>query len=151
MKTLLVPVDFSQGTDSLLNSAAELARELGAGLLAIHVVEPVSAYVPVGASMDVIAPAPVAADQADEEKFLKRLNTLLAPLRETGLEAEALVTTGLAAEEILEQISLRKPRLVVMASHGHGAIYHLFTGSVVTEVLKHSPVAVVVVPVKKPA
>jgi nucleotide-binding universal stress UspA family protein len=33
-----------------------------------------------------------------------------------------------------------------MGSHGHGALYHLFVGSVTTAVLKEAPCPVLVVP-----
>ena len=38
-----------------------------------------------------------------------------------------------------------------MGSHGHGAVYHLFTGSVVTGVLKHTGCPVLVVPLRDKA
>ena len=39
--------------------------------------------------------------------------------------------------------------LVIMGSHGHGALYHLFTGSVVTGVLRRIDCPVLVVPLRQ--
>jgi len=39
------------------------------------------------------------------------------------------------------------PTFLVLGSHGHGALYHLFSGSVVTEVLKKATIPVTVIPV----
>lgn len=145
---LLVPVDFSEGVDNLLAAAADLASQLGAELLLFHVVEPVASYVPVGASMDVIAPPPSdwqAEDISDQEK---KLEALAIPLRKNGLTVQTLVVSGLAVEEILEQARLRKAAMIVLASHGHGALYHLFTGSVVTGVLKRANCPVLVIPAR---
>jgi nucleotide-binding universal stress UspA family protein len=37
--------------------------------------------------------------------------------------------------------------MIVLGSHGHGAVYHLFSGSVVTAVLHQSEIPVTVIPV----
>ena len=45
MKTLLVPLDFSVASGSLLQTAATLAQSLGARLVMLHVLQPMA---PVG-------------------------------------------------------------------------------------------------------
>jgi len=149
MNTLLVSVDFSPGTEKLLATAADLARGLGCRLRLFHVVEPVAAYVPIGASMDVITPPPAGLEQAELPDFEHRLESLAADLRARGLDTEVRVTTGLPAEEILEEAKNTHSKMIAVGSHGHGALYHLFAGSVVNAVLRHSPIPVVVVPVSK--
>jgi nucleotide-binding universal stress UspA family protein len=56
---------------------------------------------------------------------------------------------GLPADEILAAAKERDAGLVMMGSHGHGALYHLFTGSVVTGVLKKTDRPVMVVPLRE--
>ena len=58
MKTLLVPVDLSDASKPVVEKAVELAQQLSAKIILLHIVEPVATYVPVGATMDVIAAAP---------------------------------------------------------------------------------------------
>lgn len=150
MKTLLVPLDFSDASGHLLNEAAHVARQLSAKMILLHVVEPVATYVPVGATMDVIAAVPPlpgpGEEMADQEK---RLKSLAQPLRAEGLEVEEVVLVGLAVDDILEQAAARKVDYIVLGSHGHGALYHLFSGSVVTGVLKRATCPVIVVPALK--
>lgn len=150
MKTLLVPLDFSDASGHLLNEAAHVARQLSAKMILLHVVEPVATYVPVGATMDVIAAVPPLPgpdeEMADQEK---RLKSLAQPLRAEGLEVEEVVLVGLAVDDILEQAAARKVDYIVLGSHGHGALYHLFSGSVVTGVLKRATCPVIVVPALK--
>lgn len=147
MATLLVPLDFSRGTHRHIEAAAELAAGLGDSLLLLHVVEPVSAYVPVGASMDVITPPPVDLPHMDTTAQTQRLEALAAPLTARGLTVQVAVVPGLPLEEILQQAEVVQPRYIILASHGHGALYHLFSGSVVTGVLKQARQPVLVVPV----
>ncbi|MEI6073321.1 MAG: universal stress protein [Verrucomicrobiae bacterium] len=148
MKTLLVPLDTSSGTAKVLSVADSLARPLQAKVVLLHVIEPVATYVPVGTGMDVIATsAPEIDIEQAAEDAKKRLEMLAAPFRAAGLDVACEVTLGLAAEEILDQAKMLAADFIVLGSHGHGALYHLFGGSVVTGVLKHSPCPVVVVPV----
>jgi nucleotide-binding universal stress UspA family protein len=150
MKTLLVPLDFSNTTERVLAHAAELARPLEARIMLVHIVEPVATYVPVGASMDVIAAAPpqpmemqdLSADEA-------RLRSLAQPLSAAGIPVECLAVVGLAVDDILDQAAKCNASYIILGSHGHGALYHLFTGSVVNGVLKRATCPVIVVPAGK--
>jgi nucleotide-binding universal stress UspA family protein len=145
MKTLLVPVDFSDATTTVLDQAAGFARALEAHLVLLHVVEPMATYVPVGAAMDVLA-ATAPPEAHDSSALEARLNSLASPIRAAGLEAQIEVVVGLAADEILDRARHLAPEAIVMGSHGHGALYHLFSGSVVNGVLKHAPCPVLIIP-----
>ncbi|MCX7713307.1 MAG: universal stress protein [Chthoniobacterales bacterium] len=145
----VVGVDFSEGSERLIKVAEEFAKDLEANLVYVHAAEPGTAYVPV--DVDVVVPAPVSVRLANEEMAIwrKRCEEIAKQSRDKGLKAEAVVEVGEAAEVILEQAKLRKARLIVMGSHGHGALYHLFGGNVVTNVLRMSHVPVIVVPTRK--
>jgi nucleotide-binding universal stress UspA family protein len=60
---------------------------------------------------------------------------------------ETVVVEGLPAEEILRLGRETGAEMLVLGSHGHGAVYHLFSGSVVTAVLHQSEIPVTVIPV----
>lgn len=150
MKTLLVPLDFSGTTDKVLAHAADLARSLEARIVLVHVVEPVATYVPVGASMDVIAAAPVQpGEMQDLSGDEARLRSIGQPLSATGIPVESVVVIGLAVDDILDQAAKYNASYIVLGSHGHGALYHLFTGSVVNGILKRATCPVIVVPAGK--
>lgn len=149
MSTLLVPLDTSDISGKVLAQAEKLGRQLGAGIALFHVVEPIATYVPVGTSMDAISTSPPLIDIEEQTGLAKsRLEKLAEPLRASGLEVTCEAVLGIAVEEIVEQAGLLAADYIVVGSHGHGALYHMFSGSVVTGVLKHSPCPVVVVPVR---
>jgi nucleotide-binding universal stress UspA family protein len=50
------------------------------------------------------------------------------------------------AEEILNQADTLDADLIVMGTHGHGAMYNLLVGSATKGVLKHSTRPVLLVP-----
>ena len=150
MKSILVPLDLSDATTSLLEHAGNFAKALQAKVYLLHVIEPVASYVPVGASMDVLAaPAPSQSpDPADVEKRLRHLAETLVN-KATQVDIKAVI--GLAVEEVLASAESDSVDYIVMASHGHGALYHLFSGSVVTGVLKRAKCPVLVVPASSSA
>jgi nucleotide-binding universal stress UspA family protein len=148
MKALLVPLDLSDATESLLREAGRLACALEARLILLHVNEPVASYVPVGASMDILTAQPM--EQGPDSATLeKRMEELSKKVGASVPSVESRVVVGLAVEEILSMAEEESVDYIVMASHGHGALYHLFSGSVVTGVLKHAKSPVVVIPSRK--
>ena len=146
MKTLLVSIDFSPISQKVVDKAGELAAGLDAKIILFNVMEPVAAYVPVGAAMDVIT-APIPVEPPDLELVREQLEKFAKPLRERPLSIESLVVEGLPAEEILRKARDTGASMIVLGSHGHGAVYHLFSGSVVTAVLHQSEIPVTVIPV----
>jgi nucleotide-binding universal stress UspA family protein len=146
MKTLLVSIDFSPISQKVVDKAGELAAGLDAKIILFNVMEPVATYVPVGAAMDVIT-APIPVEPPDLELVREQLEKFAKPLRERPLSIESLVVEGLPAEEILRKARENGASMIVLGSHGHGAVYHLFSGSVVTAVLHQSEIPVTVIPI----
>jgi nucleotide-binding universal stress UspA family protein len=147
MKTLLVPVDLSDASKLVLEKAFELAQQLSARVVILHVVEPVATYVPVGATMDVIAAAPPPVETTESLSSPDpRLEALAQPLQAAGLTVEIISLIGLAVDDILEQAQKQHADYIMLGSHGHGALHHLFSGSVVTGVLKRAKCPIIIVP-----
>lgn len=147
MKKLLVPIDFSEGSTKVINTAADLAEQLAASLILFHVVEPVATYVPVGASMDVLTATPPI-ETVDIKDVENRLNELAEGPRAKGIPTEAAAIVGLAVDDIVARAEAEGADYIVLGSHGHGALYHLFSGSVVTGVLRKATCPVLITPAR---
>lgn len=147
MKTILVAVDLSPASSKVLKEAVGLAEELSAKILLLHVIAPVSSAVPVGSSMEMVSvPIPLSAGEIAEVK--SRLDALAASAASPKFQIETSVKEALPVEEIKHQIATTGASLLVVGSHGHGGLYHLFNGSVVTELLKQATKPVLVVPAR---
>jgi len=137
MRKVLVPVDFSDAQGRLIEAAEAEAKIRGASLFLLHVIEPA---------------AEVAGFETDPEMMRLRIGQDLEAeqriVEVRGVKCESAVRFGLPADEILSAAAEHHTDLLVMGSHGHGALYHLFTGSVVTGVLKRTPCPVLVVPLR---
>ena len=53
---------------------------------------------------------------------------------------------GSVMETLLNQIEEIHPDVIIMGSHGHGALYHLIVGSVASGILKHAGCPVLLIP-----
>jgi nucleotide-binding universal stress UspA family protein len=146
MKTILVAVDLSPISAQIVNAAADLAEPLQAKIILLHVISAVSAYTPIGSSMDAVA-IPVPPSQKEIQEIKKDLDSLSTPLKTRGITFETVAKVGLPLEEI--QNHSAHSSILVVGSHGHGGLYHLFNGSVVTVLLKHATKPILVVPVRE--
>jgi nucleotide-binding universal stress UspA family protein len=140
MKTILVPVDFSDVTGKVIETAASVAAAFGGKVILVHVAEPEPQFVgydPGPLTVRVAVAGDIHADQ-------RRLEELKAKFGAT--EVLALQVQGSSPEEIVKLAREHGAALIVMGSHGHGALYRILVGSVTTAVLKEAPCPVLVVP-----
>jgi nucleotide-binding universal stress UspA family protein len=84
------------------------------------------------------------ADKFEEKR--KELQDEADKLQNSGIDAKTLVVQGAAVEVILDEASKLNADLIVVGSHGHGAVYHLLVGSVSEGVLHRSTCPVLIVP-----
>ena len=140
MKTILVPVDFSDASGKVVENAAVLAAAFGSEVILLHVAEPEPEFVgydPGPLTVRVAVATDIHADQRRLEALKEKFGVA---------DVLALQVQGSSPEEILKIAREHAATLIVMGSHGHGALYHLFVGSVTNAVLKDASCPVMVVP-----
>jgi nucleotide-binding universal stress UspA family protein len=145
-ENVLVPVDFSEVTDAVLATATRLAKALGAKAWLIHVAAPEPDFVGYE-----VGPQSVRDNVARELRAAhQKLEEYQEALRADGIEVNARLLPGTVPEKILQEADELAPTLIVIGSHGHGALYDLLAGSACEGVLKHATCPVVVVPGRGP-
>ncbi|MEO1859862.1 MAG: universal stress protein [Verrucomicrobiales bacterium] len=80
------------------------------------------------------------------KKEHKALQHEAGRLQRSGIETTALLIQGFVIEVILHQSSKLGIEMIIVGSHGHGAVYNLVIGSVSEGLLKRSPCPVLVIP-----
>lgn len=144
-KTLLVPHDFSPCADAALAAAAELARIHHASIVVLHVSD-LPPNVPADARIAPAAGAPsVRLDEHVARGASARLEALVAPLRERGLEVATRARIGDVCAMILEAARDDEASAIVMGTHGRDGLAHVLLGSVAEKVVRRSGVPVVTV------
>jgi len=144
LQQILVATDFSEPSSAALAYGRDLARTFGARLQLLHVVDDLGARL-----MDPSAYPELDRLQSEAEATaLIRLNGLLSEEDRQALHATALVLTSTSpAEAITSYARDAMPRIgmIVMGTHGRGAMAHLVLGSVAEKVVRTAPCPVLTV------
>jgi nucleotide-binding universal stress UspA family protein len=126
IKTILAATDFSPMSEHAFQFAGALARDYGARLIALHVVQPaVAVYSEAGAFME----------EPDHSSFREALHALRIP----GVEVEYRLMEGEPASTIVQVARETNCDLLVMGTHGRGLLLRMLLGSVAEDVLRRAP------------
>jgi nucleotide-binding universal stress UspA family protein len=143
IQTILVPVDFSDHAEAVIEWAAHLAEEHKSRVVLLHVYHlPVEFQQIEGAYL----PADFWTSVKDEAK--RQLAIHGDRLRERGLETEEITREGYPATVIEEEAQQLGADLVVIGSHGRTGLKHILLGSIAERVVQKAPCAVLTI--KKP-
>jgi universal stress protein A len=140
IRSILVPLDFSDSSEKALAYAVALASQFGARLTLLHVVEP-------AATPDFAKSFPLVMDNdritAECKDRLERLTEELAVLPK--IIEKRLVRYGRSFQEIAEAARTLKVDLIVISTHGYTGLKHAFLGSTTERVVRLAPCPVLVV------
>jgi len=142
---LLVAVDLSKSTQTIVKKVEEITKELSAKVWILHNAEP---------EPDSIAfkVDPQTARESLAKKFHgehRQIQKIAKQLRKAGLKTTALLVHGPTVETILTEASDLDVDMIVVGSHGRGAMHQLLAGSVSAGILHKSRCPVLVVPIHK--
>jgi nucleotide-binding universal stress UspA family protein len=141
---LLVPLDLSSATERVLATAIKLSRAMHANVVLLHVAAPEPDFVGYDAGSTVVRDQVAHEHRSDH----RTLQSHAQALRDLGVDCTALLIQGPTAETILHEAARLEADLIVMATHGHGAMFDLLVGSISHDVLRQGRVPVVMVPVR---
>lgn len=139
LKEILVPIDFSECSLKALQYALPLAREHGAAITLLHVVNPVYLAGELGGTD---YPSLEAEMRASADKELSRL---VVDEIHGDVPADTRLCAGSPETNIIAVAKSLPADLIVIATHGRTGLKHLFLGSVVEHVVRRAPCPVLVV------
>ncbi len=140
---ILVAVDLSSASQKILHYVKTLALDLSAKVWLLYAEKPDLGFVGFGPGRPQSALDKVAHDFKEKRE---ELQNEADKLHNSGIDSKALLVQGAAVEVILDEASKLNIDLIVVGSHGHGAVYHLMVGSVSEGVLHRSSCPVIVIP-----
>jgi len=139
---LLVAVDLSEFTEKIIKTAEGIAKSLQAEVWLVHIADPEPEFVGLDAG-----PQSVRDDIAKVfHNEHRQIQQLADRLREAGINTTALLLQGATAEKILDEAAKLAVDIIVVGSHGRGAMLQMLVGSVSEGVLRKSTCPVLVVP-----
>jgi nucleotide-binding universal stress UspA family protein len=141
IKNILVPTDFSAGSQEAVRYAYDLAAALGATLHVMHVLE--NPFAP-GAFMEMYTPPSPEYFLDMERQAEAKLKATLSQDQQTRVKAVLTTRLGVPATEILDRLEADPTiDLIVMATHGRGGVARFVMGSVTDKIIRSAPCPVV--------
>lgn len=139
MKTIIVPLDFSEQAEYALRVAASLARKHNAGILALHMLELNQAII--SSSEGYYQEHTVFMMKLAE----KRMREFLDAPYLAGINITPVLKHFKVFGAISEVAEKHNADLVVMGSHGTDGLKEIFIGSNAEKVVRHSEIPVLVI------
>jgi nucleotide-binding universal stress UspA family protein len=142
MDNILAAIDFSEITPSIVDKAAEIARAFASKLWLIHVVAPDPDFIgyDTGPQCERDWRAKIL---REEHRYIQQK---ALELEQTGLDVTPLLVRGATVETILHQAAKCNAEMIVIGSHGHGALYKALVGSVSEGIIRKASCSVLIIP-----
>ncbi len=136
IEKILFPTDFSEHSKHAFSYALSFAKEYGATLYMLHVVEDIQ-YLANAYMFDV----PMMPSFADmEQNRLKEMQEFIdREVADSSIGIEKVIRHGRPFIEILHVAREENIDLIVIATHGRGGLEHALFGSVAEKVVRKAP------------
>ena len=142
MENILAAIDFSDITPIVVSKAAEIAKGFSSKLWLIHIAAPDPDFVGYDtgpqSERDWRAKTLRQEHQYIQDKALE--------LEKSGINVTPLLIQGATIETILREADKLKTDMIVIGSHGHGALYKTLVGSVSEGIIRKASCPVLIVP-----
>jgi nucleotide-binding universal stress UspA family protein len=140
IRRILVPVDFVEHTDRLLDYAIEFANKFNAAITLVHAYQiPVFGFPDGG----YIAAADVATQMSNAAQG--RLDSLVESRKTSGVPIDGVLRDGIAWEEINAVAAEVKADIIIIGTHGRRGLARALLGSVAENVIRTSTLPVLVI------
>jgi nucleotide-binding universal stress UspA family protein len=142
LRRILVPTDFSKSSANALTYGAEFAAKFEAEIHLLHVVQDLALFIP-----EAVMVAPPMMPPVEQFVSAARiaLDRSVQELARTDVRIVPEVAEGTPFEEIVRFAREQNIDLIVMGTHGHTGLAHLFLGSVADKVVRRAPCPVLTV------
>lgn len=138
---VIVPTDFSEHSLRALDYAVEIADKFSSHLTILYVIEPLLQAADVSWTKVDFEEL----NQSHKEAAEKQLQQLTEERIPKRIHADTAILFGKPFVEIVKQARDDNADLIVMATHGRGAISHILMGSTAEKVVRKAPCPVLTV------
>lgn len=145
MKNIVTALDFSDASDAVLAAAISLAKLQNATLHIVHVLEPEPSYTAYGMTPEEF-PAIQVFQQESQKRAEAKLNHAMATAQAEVADVRTELMIGSPLHAIIDYVKKTASDLVVIGTHGHGAVAALLIGSVAEGLVRKALCPTMVIP-----
>ncbi|QHS62329.1 universal stress protein [Chitinophaga agri] len=142
MSKIMIAVDLSSYSASVVAAGVELARSTKAPVVLLSILDKTTALLPL---------AEAGTSPGELASHIQEVAASLEVYKTTYPDVDMTINAilGTPNQDILEQVEEQEITTLVMGTHGRTGLDHLLIGSTAEAVIRHSPVPVLVVPYKR--
>jgi len=141
IKTIAVPIDFSEVAPIVAEWAKEIAKKLGAKLILINVVEDISAFEGISTDVKTLQELEKTLLEGAEEYMRNFLSKYFSDFA----NVKSVIVKGKVVEKIIQVAKENEVDLIVIGTHGRKSLDKIIFGSVAEGVVKYSPIPVLTI------
>jgi len=141
MQKILVPINFSNDTEQIIQKSMQMAKAFSSSIYIVHVEQPIKDC----SGRDNGDPIDEMSNHYPDETA--KLKALAQRVRDEDIETHAIFIEGVPSLSILDVAQKISAELIVMGTHGHTMITSLLLGGVSQAIIKKSECPVLLVPI----
>jgi nucleotide-binding universal stress UspA family protein len=147
MKNILIPIEFDNIAQQLIDMGASLAEKFHSKIWLIHIAAPEPDFVQYTSGTGPNDEREARAEVLKRERRL--IQKYSDELNDKGISSKALMVQGQTIETIMEKVESLNIDLIITGNNKHGFIYKLFIESISDSIVKRSDIPVLLVPVEE--
>ncbi|TBN06847.1 universal stress protein [Hyunsoonleella flava] len=147
MKNILIPIEFDEMAQKLIDMGTTLAEKFHSKIWLIHIAAPEPDFVQYTSGTRPNDEREARAEVLKRERRL--IQKYSDALNEKGISSAALMVQGQTIETIMEKVESLNIDLIITGNNKHGFIFKFFLESVSDSIVKKSDIPVLLVPVEE--
>ena len=145
VKKILAPIDFSELSMEAMRGAMELAKDVGAEVHLMHVVQPHHHFIPLPLATNAEESRELVREAAMMEQAEEELNRIKKDEFGDSKKVVTFATVGHPVQKLVEYAKQNEIDLIMLATHGRSGAEHFVSGSVTEKVVRTATVPVLTV------
>ena len=142
MNHILVALDFSEYSPMVEKVAFSLAKKIEAAVTLVCIINKFREYAPVDTGQTFT-------DDWEARQFIAHQSLKKVKEAHSEVETDIVSFIGDPMEDIIDLAIEKHSKFIVMGTHGRTGLSHLLMGSTAEYIIRHSPVPIIVVPMKQ--
>jgi len=144
VKKILAPIDFSELSMEAMRGAMELAKDVGAEVHLMHVVQPHHHYAPLPLATNAEESRELVREAAMMEQAEEELKRIKKDEFGDSKKVVTFATVGHPVQKLVDYAKQNEIDLIMLATHGRSGVEHFVSGSVTEKLARYAPCSVLV-------
>jgi len=141
IKTIIVPIDFSDVSSLIAKWAKEVAKKFDAKIILVHIIEDISTFEGMSPGAKTLHELEKTLIEGAQEYMQIFLSKYFSDFN----QVKPIIAKGKIVEKIIEIAKENSADLIIIGTHGRKGLDKIIFGSVAEGIVKYSPIPVLTI------